>query len=590
MAKLHTTEAAVTATRIATQIFGGYGFMDETPGGPLLPRRQDPRDRRGHQRDPAPRDQPRAGPAGPVSRGRADGGAVGRRASGCSWPSAARSCWCCWPPPVGSPTCTRSTASCRASQLGSVLTEQAGSDEPRNFLLVGVDSAANLAQDDPARDGSRQRRGPALGHDDDPAARSRHRAGVAAVAAARPVGAAGERRQPAPQQRHPERWPRRAHRHDRGLPRHPRSTTTSRSTSPASRSSWTSSAASTSTSPTRPATRGSGLDIEEAGCVTLDGQQALVVRALPPLPDLPGRALAERRRPPTSGGSAASRTSSCGRCAGAVDNGVRNPVTLDRLVNAGLATVTVDDLLTADDIIDLGRAFRGFDPGALDLYSLPVVPSAVGGASDPPPRRRPRPSRPSTGSAAPTRQRPAPGRRPCAGAQRLRRHRAGRRGRRTTLAGAGFGSVGRGRGGALRLHRDGRPVRGRRRGQGRRSWPGTSIPVPALELVEGPLGADVVVVTGQRLRRRARDAAPAGPGHHRHHDGLHRAVLDDDHDERRVQLVEHHLHHRRGLRARGAAGGGLLTLGRLHGTCQNRPAMDASRRSAVAAARPEVHQ
>jgi butyryl-CoA dehydrogenase len=31
MAKLHTTEAAVSATRIATQVFGGYGFMDETP-------------------------------------------------------------------------------------------------------------------------------------------------------------------------------------------------------------------------------------------------------------------------------------------------------------------------------------------------------------------------------------------------------------------------------------------------------------------------------------------------------------------------------------------------------------------------------
>jgi butyryl-CoA dehydrogenase len=29
-AKLHATEAAVTATRMATQIFGGYGFMDET--------------------------------------------------------------------------------------------------------------------------------------------------------------------------------------------------------------------------------------------------------------------------------------------------------------------------------------------------------------------------------------------------------------------------------------------------------------------------------------------------------------------------------------------------------------------------------
>ncbi len=31
MAKLYATEAAVSATRQATQIFGGYGFMDETP-------------------------------------------------------------------------------------------------------------------------------------------------------------------------------------------------------------------------------------------------------------------------------------------------------------------------------------------------------------------------------------------------------------------------------------------------------------------------------------------------------------------------------------------------------------------------------
>ena len=38
-------------------------------------------------------------------------------------------------------------------ELGSVLTEASGSNEPRNFLLVGVDSAANLAADDPARAG-----------------------------------------------------------------------------------------------------------------------------------------------------------------------------------------------------------------------------------------------------------------------------------------------------------------------------------------------------------------------------------------------------------------------------------------------------
>jgi butyryl-CoA dehydrogenase len=31
MAKLYATEAAVTATREATQIFGGAGFLDESP-------------------------------------------------------------------------------------------------------------------------------------------------------------------------------------------------------------------------------------------------------------------------------------------------------------------------------------------------------------------------------------------------------------------------------------------------------------------------------------------------------------------------------------------------------------------------------
>jgi short-chain 2-methylacyl-CoA dehydrogenase len=31
MAKLHATEAAVDATRHATQVFGGSGYLDETP-------------------------------------------------------------------------------------------------------------------------------------------------------------------------------------------------------------------------------------------------------------------------------------------------------------------------------------------------------------------------------------------------------------------------------------------------------------------------------------------------------------------------------------------------------------------------------
>ncbi|HWH66410.1 MAG TPA: acyl-CoA dehydrogenase family protein, partial [Gaiellales bacterium] len=31
VAKLYATESAVTATRVATQVFGGYGFMEEYP-------------------------------------------------------------------------------------------------------------------------------------------------------------------------------------------------------------------------------------------------------------------------------------------------------------------------------------------------------------------------------------------------------------------------------------------------------------------------------------------------------------------------------------------------------------------------------
>ncbi len=63
IAKLYTSEAAVTATRIATQVFGGYGFMEEYPVAQVLPRREDPRDRRGDLRGAA--HAHRAGPGSP---------------------------------------------------------------------------------------------------------------------------------------------------------------------------------------------------------------------------------------------------------------------------------------------------------------------------------------------------------------------------------------------------------------------------------------------------------------------------------------------------------------------------------------------
>ena len=60
IAKLAATEAAVSATRIATQVFGGYGFMTEYPVARFYPRRQGVGDRRGHLGGAAAADRPRA--------------------------------------------------------------------------------------------------------------------------------------------------------------------------------------------------------------------------------------------------------------------------------------------------------------------------------------------------------------------------------------------------------------------------------------------------------------------------------------------------------------------------------------------------
>ena len=58
MAKLYTGELARRAANASLQIHGGYGYMDEFADLALLPRREDPRDRRGHERGAAPRDRP----------------------------------------------------------------------------------------------------------------------------------------------------------------------------------------------------------------------------------------------------------------------------------------------------------------------------------------------------------------------------------------------------------------------------------------------------------------------------------------------------------------------------------------------------
>jgi LCP family protein required for cell wall assembly len=126
-----------------------------------------------------------------------------------------------------------------------------------------------------------------------------------------------------------------------------------------------------------------GLNIPHAGCVTLDPVQAL--------------AFARSRHLEYSedGGAtyAVDGTGDLGRISRqqaflrraiqrAIDKGVRNPITLNSLVNVGVDAVgALDTELTADDLITLGTAFRSFQPDQLQTMTLDVSDDFVNGQS-----------------------------------------------------------------------------------------------------------------------------------------------------------------------------------------------------------------
>lgn len=56
----------------------------------------------------------------------------------------------------------------------------------------------------------------------------------------------------------------------------------------------------------------------------------------------------------------------------AIDAGARNPFVLADLIDAGLDNVTIDQELTPQLLLDVGRRFRDFEPGQLLTYSYPV--------------------------------------------------------------------------------------------------------------------------------------------------------------------------------------------------------------------------
>ena len=72
IAKLYSTEAAVAATRIATQVFGGNGFMEEFPVARFYRDAKILEIGEGTSRGAAHADRPRSGPAGHMSVRRDD--------------------------------------------------------------------------------------------------------------------------------------------------------------------------------------------------------------------------------------------------------------------------------------------------------------------------------------------------------------------------------------------------------------------------------------------------------------------------------------------------------------------------------------
>ncbi|HEY1116603.1 MAG TPA: LCP family protein [Acidimicrobiales bacterium] len=124
----------------------------------------------------------------------------------------------------------------------------------------------------------------------------------------------------------------------------------------------------------------SGLDVPEPGCVRLDARNALgFVRSRAYQEYVDGR----WRTDPTGDLGRIRRQQQfiIAALERSVERGLRNPVTLDELIDSTLDAVTIDDTLDGGDLLALGREFRRFDPSSLDVYQLPVEDDSVGGAA-----------------------------------------------------------------------------------------------------------------------------------------------------------------------------------------------------------------
>jgi len=64
----------------------------------------------------------------------------------------------------------------------------------------------------------------------------------------------------------------------------------------------------------------------------------------------------------------------------AISKGIRNPLTLNRMIGIATKNLTIDESMSSKDIFRLGKQFRSLDPASVRMDTLPVVNARVGGA------------------------------------------------------------------------------------------------------------------------------------------------------------------------------------------------------------------
>lgn len=127
----------------------------------------------------------------------------------------------------------------------------------------------------------------------------------------------------------------------------------------------------------------SGLRVDSAGCVNLDGQQALAFARSRHL-EIQDTDTGRWRTDPSGDLGRMTRQQEFIRKAisRAVSKGLTNPATLNELVGVGVDFVGLDPTLTARDLVSLGRRFASFDAESLQTFSTPATPfRTAGGAS-----------------------------------------------------------------------------------------------------------------------------------------------------------------------------------------------------------------